>query len=132
LITLEKALKAIEAAEKKADEFSIKITTVVVDASGVLVAAHRMDGAFVVSPDFAMAKAYTSGTLGIPTAGSAEYSTPGKPYYGVNSLAGGKFTTMAGGVPILDGKTVIGGIGVGGSYDTAQDNLCAEAGAKAA
>lgn len=131
VLTLEKANIAITAALNKAKELGISICVVVVDHSGVLVASSRMDGAFPVSPKFAFAKAYTSGTLGIPTAGMGEFAVPGKPYFGVTDLDGGTFTTMAGGVPILEGKEVIGGIGVGGSYDVAQDTECAEAAAKA-
>ena len=37
---------------------------------------------------------------------------------------------MAGGIPVLEGNTVVGAIGVGGSYDVNQDVMCAEAGVK--
>lgn len=131
LLTLEKALTAISAAEKKAKELEIAVTIVVVDSSGTVVATHRMDGAFSVSPKFATAKALTSGTLGLPTVEIAKYAQPGQPYYGVSSLDGGVFTTVAGGQPIKEGEKLIGGIGVGGSYDVSQDDQCAAAGAAA-
>jgi uncharacterized protein GlcG (DUF336 family) len=131
MFSLEDAKKAIEASEAKAKELGIAVTTVVVDHSGIIIALSRMDGAFPVSPKFAMAKAYTAGTLGIPTAGISEFSAPGKPYYGVDMLSGGELTSMGGGVPILRGKEILGGVGVGGSYDTKQDILCAEAAAQA-
>lgn len=131
MMTLETALKAVNAAKAKADELGVKVTIVVVDSSGEIVVLHRMDGALTVSPTFATAKAFTSGTIGLPTAGMAEYAEPGKPYYGVNSLCGGKMTTIAGGQALKMGEQLIGGIGVGGSYDTTQDDEIAKAGMNA-
>jgi len=131
MLTLKKANDIALGALKKAKELGLKVSIAVVDDRGTLVVFHKMDGAFPVSPDFALTKAYTSATLRLPTGGMSQYAIPGKPYYGLNSLASGVFTTIAGGVPILDGKKVIGGIGVGGSHDVAQDVECAESGLKA-
>ena len=130
MLTLEKAKKVIEATEKKARELKIAVCVTVVDTSGILVAMHRMDGAFATSPIFSQAKAITSGTLGLPTEEIAKYSAQGKPYYGVESLSSGKFTSIAGGIPIIEEKVLIGGVGVGGSYDVNEDATCAKAGAE--
>jgi uncharacterized protein GlcG (DUF336 family) len=131
VLTLEKAKKVLKASEEKAKELDITVTTVVVDNSGILIASHKMDDALSVSPKFAQAKAFTSGTLGLPTSEIAKYAGPDKPYYGVTGLEGGIFTTIPGGLPIVEGGNLVGGVGVGGSYDVNQDAECAQAGVDA-
>jgi len=128
MLTLEKAQKAIEAAQNKAKELGIAVTVTVVDEHGALVAASRMDGALTVSPKFSFAKAYTAAVIGLPTGDIAQYAGEGKPYYGTTSAFGGELMVIAGGLPIKEGSKVIGGIGVGGSYDVNQDVECAKAG----
>lgn len=90
-----------------------------------------MDGALTISPKFAYAKAYTSGTLGMATADMAPYATEGKPYHDINSLFGGELTTISGGIPVKIAGQLVGGIGVGGSSDVTQDTQCATVAAAA-
>lgn len=121
-----KIKKAIEAAEAKARELKVAISTAIVDEHGDLVAFSRMEGAIKISPKFAITKAYTAGTIGMATGDMAPYAIPGKPYYGIDALFGGKLTTIAGGLPIKVGDKLVGGIGVGGSTDVNQDVECAK------
>ena len=122
-----KAKKAIEAAEAKAKELGISISTAIVDQYGDLVAFSRMEGAIKISPKFAIAKAYTAGTIGMATADMAGYAGEGKPYQGMTDLFGGELTVIAGGLAIKEGGKLAGGIGVGGSVDVSQDVECAKA-----
>jgi uncharacterized protein GlcG (DUF336 family) len=131
MITLGKALKAINAAIKQAEELKEKITVTVVDKYGVMVAAQKMDGALVISPKFAMAKAYTSAVLCLATADIGKYAIPGMPYYGTTSAFEGELMVISGGIPIVEDDEVVGAIGVGGSHDVTKDVLCAQAGLKA-
>lgn len=127
-MNLDKAQKAVEAAIEKAEELGAAVSIAVVDEYGDLIAFGRMEKAIKISPRFAQAKAYTSGTLGMGTGDMAPYAEPGKPYFGINDLFGGDLTTIAGGLPIKDGEKLVGGIGVGGSADTSQDVEIAKAG----
>ena len=130
MISLAKAKKALEAGEEKAKALGIAVTIVIVDTHGAVIAASRMDGALNISPQFAYQKAYTSARLGFSSSGIAENAKEGKPYFGITSLFGGKITSLAGGVPVKIGDKLVGGVGVGGSYDTSQDEACAQETAK--
>ena len=131
MITSSKAMEAIAAAEAQAKKLDLAITTVVVDNYGVVIAEKRMDGALIISPDFAYAKAFTSATLKVPTSALGAYAAPEKPYYGITDLFGGKLTSIAGGLPVLKGDQCIGAVGVGGSADVTQDEECAKAAVEA-
>lgn len=126
MITLEKAKKALEASEKKAEDLKIVVSTVIVDEHGVLIAMSRMNNALVISPEFAKAKAFTSATLKMPTSGLLAYEADNKPYFGLNTLFGGKLTGIAGGIPVTKAGAIIGAVGVGGSADPNQDAQCAQ------
>lgn len=128
MITLEKALKMIDSSIKQAEGMKEKVTVTVVDKYGVLVASQKMDGALVISPKFAMAKAYTSAVLCLATADIAKYATPGMPYYGTTSAFEGELMVIPGGIPIVENDEVVGAIGVGGSHDVSKDVACAKAG----
>jgi len=67
----------------------------------------------------------------MPTDAMEQYAVENKPYFGVNTLFGGELTPMAGGLPVKMGSKLVGGVGVGGSTDTAQDSQCAQEAVKA-
>lgn len=127
MIILEKAQKAAEAALKKAESLGITICVTVVDEHGCLILVNRMENSFVVSPDFAFAKALTSSALGLPSGDIAGYAGEGKPYQGLTAAFGGKLMVIAGGIPVKRGGKVVGAVGVGGSADVSQDAECAKA-----
>lgn len=104
------------------------VTIAVVDEHGELVALSKMDTALIVSPHFAESKAKTAALLGLDTQQIGQYAQPGQPYFGITDAFGGVLMTIAGGTPIksTDGK-VIGGVGVGGSYDVKLDDEIAKA-----
>ena len=114
-VTLEAALRVLNAAVKKSEEMDVKMNITILDAGGNLKAFVRMDDAFLGSADISMKKAKTSRLFNAPSGAIGGMSQPGGPLYGIESTNGG-LVTFAGGLPLAnaDGK-VIGSIGVSGS-----------------
>lgn len=125
-ITTAAARLLIEAAEAEAASLDLRISACVVDASGTLKAFSRMDGAPLVSVAVARKKALTATGFGMPTGQAWFDFVSGDPVllHGVDSID--DFTMLGGGLPVLDGGTVVGGIGVSGGHYT-QDERCARA-----
>ena len=99
---------------------------VVVDLGGRAVAALRMDGATFGKMDFALAKATAAAAWGFDTGGQGEGA---KEFPG---FAHAPFVqTVPGGLPVYNGRTRVGAVGVSGAAP-ADDVACAEAGLAAA
>lgn len=130
MMNLEKARKAIAAAEKKAKEIGQPMNIAVVDEGGNLVSHVRMDGAWIGSIDISINKAFTSRAFDISTKDLAQHSQSGGQFFGIHVSNHGRVMIFAGGIPLKEGGKVVGAIGVsGGSGD--QDHAVAEAGAAA-
>ncbi|WP_373186958.1 heme-binding protein [Halopseudomonas sp.] len=122
----ELALKAVEAATRKALELNILINVSVVDQAGIPLSFARMNGSFLHSADIATDKAYTAASFGFPTSEWIQI-LDANPAMRLGFPQRPRLVVFGGGLPIkVDGQCV-GGIGVsGGSED--QDELCARAG----
>ncbi len=57
------ALRVVQAALAKAESLGIKVCVAVMDSSGTLAGFARMPGAFLISGDIAMKKAYASAAI---------------------------------------------------------------------
>jgi glc operon protein GlcG len=119
--------------KKKAGERKLKVNIAVVDEGGHLLAFARMDGARPASGYTAITKAVTAATF---RQESGPLPTKGEPDVLLNlslqnaaSAAGGKLTTLKGGVPVVVDGQVIGAVGVGGGTGE-QDAEAAKAGVK--
>lgn len=128
-ITLDEALRVVQAAQKKAAEIGTKMDIAVVDAGANLKAFARMDGAWLGSIDIAQKKARTARYFDMNTGDIGGLSQPGGPLYQIEVSNGG-LITFPGGVPLKKNGVVVGGIGVSGST-VEVDHAVAEAGAAA-
>ncbi|MGD9735903.1 MAG: heme-binding protein [Solirubrobacterales bacterium] len=129
-VTLDEAMRVVEAARAKADEIGVPMDIAVVDGGNNLTAFARMDGAWLGSIDIAQNKAYTARAFDMPTRDLAPLAQPDQPLYGIEASNDGNLIVFAGGIPLTDGDAVVCAIGVsGGSVE--QDHEVAEAGVAA-
>lgn len=129
-ITLEAAMRVLEAAKAKSEEMDVKMDIAIVDAGANLKAFARMDGAWLGSIDIAIKKAKTARFFDAPTHFIGQMSQPGGSLYNIEHSNGG-LISFPGGVPLTNKEgEVIGAIGVSGS-SVKNDLAVAEAGAAA-
>jgi len=129
-VDLTSAMRAVDAALKKAKELDTKMNIAVLDAGGNLKAFVRMDGAYLGSMDIAMKKAKTARYFDMPSSALGGLSQPGGPLFGIEATNGG-LVTFGGGFPLANSEgAVIGSIGVSGS-SVENDEAVAQAGASA-
>ena len=111
-LDLERATRLIAAVERKALSEGKQAVIAVVNAQGNPVAVHVMDGAYLVSYEVAVRKAYTAVAVKMPTAELARLVQPGGTFYGLQNLD--RIVTFGGGVPLYENGVLIGGLGVSG------------------
>lgn len=125
IMSLELAVRLIEAVEEKAKEMDMRVVIAVSDASGRPVAVHCMDGAYHGSFDVALNKTYTSTAFQMPTSKLARLCQPGQDLYGLQFSNEGKVMILGGGEPLMIGKTMIGALGVSGGSAEQDTQLAA-------
>jgi uncharacterized protein GlcG (DUF336 family) len=129
-VTLQQARPIIAAAAAKASEIGVPMNIAVVDAGNNLTAFARMDGAWLGSIEIAQDKAFTARAFDMSTRDLAPMAQPGQPLFGIQASNQGRLIIFAGGIPLTDGQTVVGAVGVsGGTPD--QDHEVCEAGVAA-
>jgi len=120
----------ISGAEAKAQEIGVPMCIAIVDDCGYLIAFKRMDHAKELSTTLAQDKAFTAAISKKATADYNAAAVPGNLTNGIQSAAGGRFTTVGGGIPVTVDAWVVGAIGLSGGA-AEQDMECAEAGIQA-
>jgi uncharacterized protein GlcG (DUF336 family) len=115
------ALAAVSAAVAKAEEIGVPQNIIIVDASGVMIAAMRMDGAKYLSIDTATGKARFAASHNAPSG-----NLPFEAGVTFSVVTKGTATNLPGGLPIRFGGKLAGGIGIG-SGTGEQDLIVARA-----
>lgn len=113
-ISLESAKRLIGIVEEEAKNRGKKVAIAVCGPDGNPIAVHAMDGAFLVSFNVAVKKAYTAAGVQMSTYEFGKLAQPGGTFYGVEAIEGGNMVIFGGGVPIKIGETIIGALGVSG------------------
>ena len=128
-LTLDDANLLIRGCIEKAREIGIDMDIAVADDGGHLVAFQRMDDARLTSISISIDKAYTAAAARKSTREYGISAQPGNPAFGINTSNQGRFSIIAGGLPIFVDDHIIGGIGCSsGTPD--QDEEVAQAGLK--
>ena len=96
----------------RADEIGIAACIAVVDAGAHLKAFRRMDGAFAGAVDVSQRKARTSALFPLPSGDFGKLIVE-QQLTGME-LTNGGLAAFHGGLPIMEGETLIGAIGVSG------------------
>ena len=120
------AMKALHAAIAHATSIKAPVTISVCDASGVLLAMCRMDGAFFLTVESSLNKAVTAAATGVPTGALNDMLAMKLGIATFGRQTGG----LKGGVPIIVGGRIVGAVGAG-SATGEQDRDISLAGVKA-
>ncbi len=121
VLSLETAKKIIEKVEEESKNRGKKAVICVCNEQGNPIAVHVMDGAFLISFDVAVKKAYTAVALKMPTLKLNELVKSGQTFYGLQNLD--KVMTIGGGVPLYRNGILLGGLGVSGGTGEEDDSL---------
>jgi ferredoxin--NADP+ reductase len=117
----------VQGAQEYAQMMGFAVSTAVVDEAGAPIAVGRMDQAEAHSTDLAYFKAQTAAAFHMAT---TELVAEARQAWLRSLLIShrGQILPMAGAVPILNGVTIVGAIGVAGARRPEQDVLCCRAG----
>jgi uncharacterized protein GlcG (DUF336 family) len=128
-MTPETALKAAQAALGHCRGQGFQVAVAVVDRSGLtqVILRDRFAGAHTV--EMAQGKAWTAASFRVSTAALGTETQAGRPMSGIRALP--RVVAAGGGLPIEEGGTLWGGIGVSGAPGGDADDACAAAGIKA-
>ncbi len=128
IMDLAKSKAIIAAVEEQARAQGKQAVIAVTNAEGNPIAVHVMDGAFLVSYDVAVRKAYTAVAVKMSTMELSALCQPGGTFYGLQALE--KVITFGGGVPLVHDGVIVGGLGVSGGTGE-EDHALALCGAAA-
>ena len=123
MLELTEAKRLIEAVEERAMREGRRVVVAVANAAGAPIAVHVMDGAYLVSFDVAIKKAYSAAAVRISTKELGALVAKGGTFQGLDRIE--ELVTFGGGIPLFRGDLLVGAIGVsGGTGD--EDHALAE------
>ena len=125
-VPFDTAWAMIQAAQAYAQRFGQAVTAVVVDEAGTPIAVGRMDQAESHTAELALNKAHTAAAFHVASATLVPQAR--QPWlYSLVIAHRGQVMPVGGAVPIINGVTLVGAIGVAGSSRPEQDVLCCRA-----
>ena len=122
-VNLHIAKKLIEKIEGYAVSVGKKAVIAVCGPDGNPIAVHVMDGAFLVSFDVAVKKAYTAVSVKMSTMELGKLVQPGQTFAGLEQIEKDKLVFFGGGVPLFAGDKLVGGLGISGGTGEEDDDI---------
>ena len=127
-LPLREARRYADRAIETAKERSLRVGVVVIDELGLLVQMDKLDGAPLMSPDLAEAKALTALNFQRPTSEVArELANDPQQLATLQEIVHFKILARPGGLPIVRGGQVVGAIGIEGANAEQDEELAAAA-----
>ena len=129
-LPLDMAQKAANAAMTKCIADGYKVSVAVVARSGSTKVLIKGDGSGPHTVGSSTGKAFTSASMGMPTADLAKLVKEKPDLEGLRDMDP-RLVILGGGLPIKIGGSLVGGIGVGGAPGGHLDAACAKVGLEA-
>jgi len=127
-LQVSKARSYIDRGLEWARQLQVQVSLALVDEFGQLVQLDRMDGAPLMSPDIAEAKAVTALNFKSPTRKVADvFKTNPEIGQALQQTVHFKIMPIAGGVVIWEGDRLIGAIGVSGASGDQEEEIANQA-----
>jgi glc operon protein GlcG len=124
-MSLSEAIAYVDRGIARAKGLGIRLSFAVVDEYGQLVQLDRMDGAALMSPDLAQAKALTAVNFKLPT--SEVKKLDRETLRSIEEAVHFKVLALPGGVPIFEGGALRGALGVSGATAHQEEDVAAYA-----
>ncbi len=124
-LTLEEAEQIADAALEQSRELGKALSVAVVDAGGFLKAVKRSDGARPLTPNIAIAKAYSSAVMERPTNMLKPWAESNPGFFATLSTMGSQpIVATDGGVTIKRDGEILGGLGISGGTAEEDQRVC--------
>ena len=126
-VPFDTAWAMVQGAHEYAQMMGLAVSVAVVDEAGAPIALGKMDKAEPRTAEIAFNKAYTAAAFHVSTTELVPQAR--QPWLQSLTVSHrGRVLPMAGAIPIVDGVTIVGAIGVDGAKRPEQDVLCCRAG----
>ena len=122
MIRLEEAKALIEKIEAYAASRGLRAVIAVANASGDPIAVHAMDGAYLVSFDVAIKKAFSAAAVKTSTLEIGRLVAKGGTFQGLDKLE--DLVAFGGGVPLFRGDVLAGAVGISGGTGEEDHAIC--------
>jgi uncharacterized protein GlcG (DUF336 family) len=124
-LTLAEAEEIVAAAQEHGQDLGKALSVAVVDAGGFLLVVKRCDGARPLTPNIAIAKAYSSAVMERPTKMLRPWAESNPGFFAQLSTMGAQpIVATEGGVTVKRDGEILGGLGISGGTGDEDQKVC--------